>query len=106
VYDTWKFLDSKQAKNLFEKCCRTLELNINKYDHSYWSLYEQANVKLPMIASPFYHRLHIVQLKILSELSGIRQFQDTAEKWESYTSNRFNRYRALLNKCIFKVLYY
>ena len=103
MYDSWKILNNNNAKDLFKKCCVTIEKNLEKYDNGFWSLYEQANVRLPMIASPFYHRLHIVQLKILSELSGIRQFQDTAEKWESYTSNRFNRYRAFLNKCIFKV---
>ena len=106
VYDTWKFLDSEFVKDLFEKCCKTLDKNIEKYDNGYWSLYEQANVKLPMIASPFYHKLHIVQLRILSNLSGIKKFSDFANKWESYCHSKLNKMRAIVNKSIFKVLYY
>ncbi len=106
VYDTWKFLDSKHAKNLFEKCCRTLEVNIEKYDHGYWSLYDQAGLPLDNLASSFYHQLHIVQLRILSNLSGMIIFSDIANKWEFYSHSKFNKMRAVTNKSIFKVLYY
>ena len=106
VYDSWKILNNNNAKDLFKKCCVTIEKNLEKYDNGFWSLYEQANVKLPMIASPFYHKLHIVQLKILSNLSGINKFTDMANKWEFYSQSNINKIRAVINKSIFKVLYY
>ena len=106
VYDTWKYLNNTKAKDLFFQCCDTIEKNLYRYDQSYWSLYEQSGTILPMLASPFYHHVHIVQLIILSRLTGRELFKKTAEKWESYTHTRLNYYRAFLGKALFKVLYY
>ena len=106
VYDTWKFLDNMQAKNLFKKCCRTLEVNIDKYDQGYWSLYDQAGLPLDNMASFFYHQLHIVQLEILSNLSDNRIFQKYANRWQSYNTSKFNKNRALIKKILFKMYYY
>jgi len=106
VYDTWKFLEIELAEDLFKKCCKTLEKNIKKYDNGYWSLYDQAGLPLNNLASSFYHKLHIVQLEILSNLSGNHTFQKYADKWRSCNSSNFYKYRALFNKSVFKILYY
>jgi len=106
VYDSWKILNNNDAKELFEKCCKTLENNLEKYDYDHWSLYDQAGLPLNNMASSFYHKLHIVQLEILSNLSGNHTFQKFADKWRSCNSSNFYKYRALINKSIFKILYY
>jgi hypothetical protein len=59
-----------------------------------------------MLASPFYHRLHIVQLRVMANLSGDRGFAEVADRWEAYTRRRANRSRALVEKSIFKLLHY
>jgi len=69
-------------------------------------LYELSQLQLKMIASPFYHNLHITQLKILAKLSQIEEFDQIAERWKGYKSKFFNRNRALIQKLIFKLLYY
>ena len=106
VYDTWKLVDSSEAEDLFNKCCKTLELNLEKYDNGYWSLYDQAGLPIDNMASPFYHDLHIVQLKIMNLLTKKSIFQQIAEQWENYMHNPINRYRAIAYKSIFKLIYY
>ena len=38
-----------------------------------------------MVASPFYHRLHVVQLRVMHRLTGRDIFLDYADRWENYT---------------------
>jgi len=59
-----------------------------------------------MVASPFYHRLHIVQLGIMHKLSGLNIFREYAERWESYEHSHLKRTAALVYKSAFKLCYY
>jgi hypothetical protein len=59
-----------------------------------------------MVASPFYHRLHIVQLRVMHQLTGDRLFVEYADRWKSYAHSRANRTRALCYKGVFKLCYY
>jgi hypothetical protein len=59
-----------------------------------------------MLASPFYHQLHIVQLRVMFMLTADAHFAAVAEHWESYAKRRSNRTRALIEKSIFKLLHY
>ena len=65
VYDYFLITRSQSARNLFEQAVLTLRANLDRYDLGFWSLYEQSNTLLPMVASPFYHRLHVVQLRVM-----------------------------------------
>jgi hypothetical protein len=59
-----------------------------------------------MMASPFYHRLHIVQLRIMQRLTGLEMFGEYAERWESYERSQIKRITALGYKSVFKLCYY
>jgi heparosan-N-sulfate-glucuronate 5-epimerase len=59
-----------------------------------------------MVASPFYHRLHIVQLRIMHRLTGEAEFARVADRWDGYTRSRAKRVRALCYKSAFKLRYY
>jgi hypothetical protein len=59
-----------------------------------------------MLASPFYHQLHIVQLRVMFRLTGDARFAAVAERWQNYARRRSNRTRALVEKSIFKLLHY
>ena len=37
-----------------------------------------------MLASPFYHQLHVVQLRVMSKLTGDQSFAEVAERWAGY----------------------
>ena len=106
VYDYFLGTKDESAKRLFDRAVQTLLHNVDRYDLGFWSLYEQSGTRLPMVASNFYHRLHIVQLRIMHRLTGENKFAQVAERWECYTTRRANRSRALVYKAAFKLCNY
>jgi len=106
VYDFFLATRQRQAETVFAKAVQTLRRNLDQYDLGFWSLYEQSGTRLPMIASPFYHRLHIVQLRMMASMTGERIFLSYAEKWEADARSRSKRTRALCYKGAFKLCYY
>ncbi len=106
VYDYFLATQDADAGRLFEQATQTLCTNLHRYDLGFWSLYEQSGTLLPMVASPFYHRLHIVQLRVMHRLTGEEIFAQFADKWESYSRSRSKRARALCCKSAFKLCYY
>jgi hypothetical protein len=106
VYDYFLATHDPAANALFQAAVRTLRANLQRYDLGFWSLYEQSGTRLPMVASPFYHQLHVVQLKVMHQLTGDEIFADYAERWAKYSRSRGKRARALCYKCAFKLCYY
>ena len=106
VYDYFLATEHQSAQELFSRAVRTLLHNLDRYDLGFWSLYEQSGTRLPMVASPFYHRLHIVQLRMMHRLTGEQKFAQVADRWENYARSRANRARALCYKSAFKLCYY
>lgn len=112
IWAAWGIFDfalatgSKDAASLFDAAIHTLETNLVKYDLGFWSLYEQAGTFLPMVASPFYHRLHIVQLRVLHRMTGVEKFAEFADRWDAYAKHPVKRTRALWYKGAFKLCYY
>lgn len=106
VYDFALATGSTEAQQLFERAVETLKSSLHHYDLGFWSLYEQSGTRLPMIASPFYHRLHITQLRVMHRITGERIFDEYADRWQAYTLSRSKRTRALCYKSAFKLCYY
>ena len=106
IYDYFVATKDASAHELFSRSVRTLLHNLDRYDLGFWSLYEQSGTRLPMVASPFYHQLHIVQLRVMHRLTGEATFARVADRWESYTRSRGKRTRALCYKSAFKLYYY
>jgi heparosan-N-sulfate-glucuronate 5-epimerase len=106
VFDFWLARADTSAQHIFERGVETLLRNLDRFDTGYWSLYEQSGTRLKMLASPFYHRLHIVQLRVMSKLTGDERFATVAGRWEGYAQRRSNRTRALVGKSVFKLLHY
>ncbi len=106
VYDYWLATQEDSARILFQQATQTLLRNLHCYDLGFWSLYEQSGTRLKMLASPFYHRLHIVQLRIMQRLTGYEEFGHYADRWEGYSRSRAKRTRALCYKSAFKLCYY
>lgn len=106
VYDYALATKDNAAKELFARGVRTLLQNLERYDLGFWSLYEQSGTRLPMVASAFYHRLHIVQLRVMHRLTGEQDFTRIADRWESYLRIGACRARALFYKVLFKICHY
>jgi heparosan-N-sulfate-glucuronate 5-epimerase len=106
VYDYFLATRDRTAQELFARAVQTLLRNLERYDLGFWSLYEQSGTRLPMVASPFYHQLHIIQLRVMRKLTGEEKFARIADRWEDYGRSRGNRTRALCYKSAFKLCYY
>ena len=94
------------ARGLFDEAVGGLLKNLSRYDTGFWSLYELPSNGTPMLASPFYHRLHIAQLKVLYRMTGQILFDQTGARWETYQGNFWCRTRALWGKALFKLCRY
>jgi hypothetical protein len=106
VHDYFLATRDSSAQELFARGVRTLLHNLDRYDLGFWSLYEQSGTRLPMVASGFYHQLHIVQLRVMHRLTGESEFARVADRWVGYSRSRANRSRALFYKTAFKLCYY
>jgi heparosan-N-sulfate-glucuronate 5-epimerase len=106
VYDYFLATRSAPAQRLFAAAVQTLKANLGRYDLGFWSLYEESDTVLPMLASPFYHRLQIVQLRVMHCLTGEEIFARFADRWETYARSPAKRGRALCYKSAFKLCYY
>lgn len=106
VYDYHLATHDQLANTLFQRSIQTLAANLKTYDVGYWSLYEQSGIRMKMLASPFYHSLHIIQLRILHALTGMEIFNHYAHTWDGYRQNPTKRLRALAHKSLFKLRYY
>jgi heparosan-N-sulfate-glucuronate 5-epimerase len=106
VRDYFLLTGSHEAKNLFAMAVKTLRENLDGYDLGFWSLYEQSGTRLPMIASAFYHKLHITQMRVMHRITADQVFAQYADRWERYAHSRSKRTRALCYKGAFKLCYY
>ena len=106
VYDFFLVTKDEAARRLFDQAVKTLRRNLDRYDLGFWSLYEQSGTLLPMVASPFYHQLHVAQLRVMHRLTGDDLFSRYADRWETYARSRTKRTRALCYKGAFKLCYY
>jgi len=106
VYDYYLATQEEVAKRLFHDAISTLTANLFRYDTGYWSLYDLNATRLPPLASPFYHRLHIIQLDVMNRLTGENVFFETGRLWEGYRRSCLKRKRALACKALFKIFYY
>jgi heparosan-N-sulfate-glucuronate 5-epimerase len=106
IYDYFLATKDIASHELFSRGLKTLLHNLDRYDLGFWSLYELSGTRLPMVASRFYHQLHIVQLRVMHGLTGEEKLARVADRWECYGRSRSKRTRALCYKSAFKLCYY
>lgn len=107
VYDWMVLTGSTTARDLYGRCVRTLREAVDRYDTGFWSLYDLSrHGRLRMLASPYYHALHVVQLRVLGQMTQDDRFTLMAERWKGYARRYWKRSYALIYKAIFKLLYF
>jgi heparosan-N-sulfate-glucuronate 5-epimerase len=106
VYDYANWSGRSDARRLWERCIETLAARLNEFDIGWWSLYESPCGNRRMLASPYYHQLHITQLDVLHELTGLEIFATVGARFASYERNPLYRARALAEKSWFKIRHY
>lgn len=99
LYDYWKFTKDSTSKDVLDMTLDTLERDLPSYDLGYWSKYEDKK----RIASPFYHKLHIAQLRVMYDLTGRDIYKIYANRWNDFSNNWVYSKIAFIRKAIQKV---
>ncbi len=105
IFSYWGLRDYcivSSDQEILNICNKTLETIIRKlpeFDLGYWSKYDDGKI----ICSPFYHDLHIAQMKVMFDLTQVEIFNQYAVLWEGYKHNGWNRIKSLVVKCFQKI---
>jgi hypothetical protein len=106
IYGLWGLwevgltLGEPRAKAQFHASVGCLRQLLGRYDVGWWTKYSLYPHVLADLAKPFYHELHVNQVKILYELTGFAEFGAAAERWARYDT-RARRVAALAQKAAF-----
>jgi hypothetical protein len=106
VHDYAQWSGRPEAMELCDRCVRTLRRRVPDFDIGWWSLYEARDRGREMLASRYYHALHITQLHVMHRLTGIATFGAAALRFQAYLDRPANRARAFARKAIFKLRHY
>ena len=87
LWDVCQLFEDAELKKILNVSIDTLVKILPKYDRGYWSNYDLDG----HICSPFYHDLHIEQLKVMYDLFGREEFKDRQKKWERYNASGLKR---------------
>lgn len=106
VHDYARWSGRAEAHELWTTCVGTLARRLSDFDTGWWSLYEARDGRREMLASRYYHTLHITQLTVMHQLTGNYVFKVTAARFQSYLNRPSNRIRAFAKKALFKLWHY
>jgi hypothetical protein len=90
--------DEGTARRKFEAGAGALAHRLARYDLGFWSCYCLHAPHAPNVASCYYHRTHISQLRALLMLRPDPKIQAVCDRWERCYRNPVARWRALAMK--------
>ena len=106
VHDYAQWSGRADAASVWTHAVGTLTRRIEDFDTGWWSLYEARHNEREMLASRYYHTLHITQLRVMHRLTEIAHFGQVADRFQSYLDQPSSRARAFAQKAIFKLRHY
>jgi heparosan-N-sulfate-glucuronate 5-epimerase len=97
VYTLLAILDYARARDdaaawaRWERGVTTALKHLKEFDTGYWSIYD---LRFREPANVHYHKnIHIPQLRILAQLTGMSEFTEVADRWERYLHSKVSRGR-------------
>ena len=94
-----------EAREAFDNGVETLAARLPLYETARgWSRYDLYPHPVVNVASPFYHRLHIEQLRALNELAPREAFTEHADRWQASLASRTARLSAVARKVRFRMV--
>lgn len=91
--------DTDTYKDKMDKSVSTLISYLPRFNSFYWSKYNAADI----MASPFYHNLHIAQMQAMYALTGEEIFALYAKRWHKQQKNPVCKTLAFVKKAIQKL---
>ena len=84
VYDYAHWIGSHRGVAICGRVRRDARAPARDFDTGWWSLYEARDGSREMLASRYYHTLHITQLRVMHRLTGIDVFAACADRFQTY----------------------
>lgn len=91
--------DKGEYKDILNKTLDSLVKILPQFKCRYWSMYSLDG----LIASPFYHNLHVAQMEAMYELTHITIFNEYASRWRKQQLNPFCKTLAFIRKASQKI---
>jgi heparosan-N-sulfate-glucuronate 5-epimerase len=113
IYALWGLYDianaggklAEDARDAYHRGLDALAARLPLYNTGWnWSRYDLFPHQIVHVTSPFYHRLHVEQLRAMHDLDPRPVFAETADRWESGVENPLARTHAVARKVAFRVL--
>ena len=92
--------DNGRYKQMLEVTLQTLIRTLPQFKCSYWSMYSLDS----LIASPFYHNLHIAQMQAMYQLTGKTIFDEYAKRWIRQQKSPICKSLAFVEKAYQKIV--
>lgn len=99
LYDYCLIDDEISFREALNNTINTLKRVLPIYDCGFWSMYDSHG----MIASPFYHNLHIAQMKALHLIDGDELFGKYTSLFETYQNSLICRLKSFIVKASQKI---
>lgn len=99
LFDLWKATEDSRYKAAWNESIQGIKCNLYRFDTGHWSLYDLSG----KYTSPFYHSLHIAQLKVLDKLDPDDSWKKYIKKWETDQKSKFWSKYAFLIKAKQKI---
>lgn len=100
LYDYSLYESNHMVNQLWNKSIDTLVNHLSIYDNDYWTMYNEDG----LIASPFYHKLHVAQMEALYILTHRKVFKEYGLKWKKEQKNIFFYCMAFIKKAVQKII--
>jgi len=95
VLDLYRVTGDSKARDVWQGGLHTLKTNLHRYERVFWSCYDLLR---RTISSPGYHQLHVLQLDVLSQLTGEPIFAECAQRWRAYADGQYRLRRLVMRK--------
>lgn len=93
IYDYFRFQQTPEARQLWHYGLHGLRVQLSGFDNGYWTWYDSGQ---PHIAATMYHTLHILQLEVLDALLHVSWLPAYIQRWSSYSTSPYCRFRQRL----------
>jgi hypothetical protein len=90
LYDLFRVTKDKEVEQHFKNGCDSALINKQHFDIGFYSKYA-ATVKMPTNNS--YHLIHIIELRILAEITKNKAFEIWAQEYQDYYDGLYHRTR-------------
>ena len=107
LYDYYLSTRDDVVKNIYLQGVTSLINSLPLFDTGYWSRYSLLDhYSFSNVASPYYHRAHISQLRATNIIHENSKFLEYANTWDNYLDDKSSVCRVVFEKSVSRIWYF